>query len=184
MPRPAVPAGLAFLLALSLGGCTQQEAASGGPSPRPSPTYELPPRPVRPGEIPVSAAPVQDGEIRFQVIGLQKGLDGFFGSHAEWKAKGQYVVVRIVTENAGRTNARFDATEQKLLTSGGTAYRIDKFTQATKRQPETFLLGAGVRIEMDLWFDIPDGAEATGIQLFGSPPLGFRTTPGTTVPLP
>ncbi|GAA3445868.1 DUF4352 domain-containing protein [Planomonospora venezuelensis] len=181
MPRRTALAAAAVLTVLATGCSPEPERP---PRAAPSPTYELPARAVRPGEIPVTSAPVQDGEIRFQVIGLQKGLSGFFGSHAEWQAKGQYVVVRILMENPNRANSRFDAGKQRLVTAGGTAHAIDPFTQAIKRQPERFLLGAGVRVEMDLWFDVPEDAEPTAVRLFGDPPLGLARTDGVTVPLP
>ncbi|MEU4534158.1 DUF4352 domain-containing protein [Streptosporangium sp. NPDC023825] len=176
----------AALAAALLSGCAGAEpAAPASPPGTPTPTYELPPRPVRPGEIPVRSAPVTDGDTRFQVVGLQKGLSGFFGSHAEWQAKGQYVVVRILVENPGRTNARFDAKRQKLIASDGAAYAIDKFAQAIKRQPDELPLGAQVRIELDLWYDIPKEAKVSAIRLFGDPPLGVTGgTDGVQVPLP
>ncbi|MBG0817461.1 DUF4352 domain-containing protein [Planomonospora sp. ID82291] len=185
MSRIAVRAAVAVLLLMPATACTGQpeprtDAASGAVA---TPAYALPPRPVRPGETRITAAPVQDGDTRFQVIGLQKGLSGFFASHAEWQARGQYVVVRIVADNPGRTNSRFDAKRQRLLTSDGTAHPVDAFAQATKRQPDAFLLGAGVRVEMDLWFDIPEEASVTAVRLYGDPPLGYTRTDGATVPL-
>lgn len=155
-----------------------------GPLRHAHPRLRPDPRPVRPGERPVNAPPVTDGDTRFQVIGLQTGLRGFFGTHAEWQAKGQYVVVRIVVENPGRANSRFDAKRQKLITADGTAHGIDRFAQAIKRQPDTLPLGAEVRIELDLWFDIPEEAKAAAVQLFGDPPLGVGgSTDGVKVPL-
>ncbi|WP_449063149.1 DUF4352 domain-containing protein [Planomonospora algeriensis] len=185
MPRTAVLAAAAVLLLAPAAACSGPQEPRPEPASRfaATPTYELPPRPVRPGEIRVTAAPVQDGDVRFQVIGLQKGLSGFFASHAEWQARGQYVVVRIVADNPGRTNSRFDAGKQRLLTSDGTAHPVDAFAQATKRQPDAFLLGAGVRVEMDLWFDVPEEASVTGVRLYGDPPLGYTRTDGVTVPL-
>jgi hypothetical protein len=175
----------AVMASAVLTGCTATgPARSASPSATPTPTYKLPPRPVRPSERPVDAKPVNDGDTRFQVIGLQTGLRGFFGSHAEWQAKGQYVVVRIVVENPGRTNSRFLAKRQRLVAADGTTYGIDDFAQATKRQPDTLPIGAEVRIEMDLWFDIPKEAKVTAIRLFGDPPLGSRAaTDGAEVPL-
>ncbi|GAA3083107.1 DUF4352 domain-containing protein [Streptosporangium carneum] len=179
---PKLFTGAAVSLVL-LTGCSENAPAA--PTPSPTPTYPLTPRPVRPGERPVTAAPVTDGDTRFQVIGLQTGLAGFFGSHAEWQAKGQYVVVRIVVDNPGRTNSRFEARRQRLLTSDGGSYGVDNFTQAIKRQPDTLPVGAEVRIEMDLWFDVPKAAKVTAIRLYGDPPLGVGgTTDGITVPLP
>jgi Domain of unknown function (DUF4352) len=177
--------GAAIASSAVLAGCTGTDPArSASPTATPTPTYELPPRPVRPSERPIAAQPVNDGDTRFQVIGLQTGLSGFFGSHAEWQAKGQYVVVRIVVENPGRANSRFLAKRQKLITADGATHNVDDFAQAIKRQPDTLPLGAEVRIEMDLWFDIPKEAKVTAIRLFGDPPLGSRTaTDGAEVPL-
>ncbi|MGC5012838.1 DUF4352 domain-containing protein [Streptosporangium sp. DT93] len=188
MRNPLLALTGALLAVATMSGCTGTDrGASASPSPTgsPTPAYDLPPRPVRPGEIPVRAAPVIDGETRFQVIGLQKGLSGFFGSHAEWQAKGQYVVVRVVVENTGRTTSHFDAMLQRLVAADGTAHAPNKFAQAIKRQPETFSLGAQVRVEMDLWYDIPKEAKVSAIRLFGDPPLGVTGgTDGVQVPLP
>ncbi|MEU8199665.1 DUF4352 domain-containing protein [Streptosporangium sp. NPDC049046] len=184
--KPIAGAALAALLLSGLSGCSgAPQANPASPQATPTPTYELPPRPVRPGESAVKAAPVTDGDTRFQVIGLQKGLSGFFGSHAEWQAKGQYVVVRILVENPGRTNSRFDAKRQKLVAADGATYTVDKFAQAIKRQPDELPLGAQVRIELDLWYDIPKEAKVSAIRLFGDPPLGVGgSTDGVQVPLP
>ncbi|GAA3033053.1 DUF4352 domain-containing protein [Streptosporangium longisporum] len=188
MRNPLIVLTGAVLAAAVTAGCTGTDpgkTAAPRAVPSPTPTYELPPRPVRPGEIPVRAAPVTDGETRFQVIGLQKGLDGFFGSHAEWRAKGQYVVVRVVVENLARTTAHFDAKRQKLVAADGTSHAPNKFAQAIKRQPDTLSLGAQVRVEMDLWYDIPEEAKVSAIRLFGDPPLGVTGgTDGAQVPLP
>ncbi|WP_242676095.1 DUF4352 domain-containing protein [Streptosporangium minutum] len=175
----------AALCGVLLTGCTGTgQPRSAAPSATPTATYELAPRPVRAGERPVSAAPVSDGDGRFQVIGLQTGQSILFGTHAEWPAKGQYVVVRIVVENSARSNSGFDAKRQKLVTADGAAYGIDRFAQAIKRQPDTLPLGAGVRVEMDLWFDIPKEAKVAAVRLFGDPPLGIRgSTGGVEVPL-
>jgi hypothetical protein len=179
--------GAVIASAAVLAGCTGTDPArSASPTaiPTPTPTYELPPRPVRPSERPIAAKPANDGDTRFQVIGLQTGLSGFFGTHAEWQAKGQYVVVRIVVENPGRANSRFVAGRQRLVAADGATYAVDKFAQAIKRQPDTLPLGAEVRIEMDLWFDIPKEAKVTAIRLFGDPPLGSSAaTDGAEVPL-
>ena len=76
------------------GGPSTPTATTGPPatpttSTVPTPTYELPARPVRVNETPVKAAPVDDGDTRFQVIGIQAGQGSLSGSHAEVPAKGQ-----------------------------------------------------------------------------------------------
>ncbi|WP_433255846.1 DUF4352 domain-containing protein [Streptosporangium sp. CA-135522] len=187
MRSPLTRFTVAALVGLLLTGCTETGRPGSAPSatPTPTPTYNLAPRPVRPGERPINARPVTDGDGRFQVIGLQTGLSTIFGTHAEWPAKGQYVAVRVVVENPGRANSRFDAKRQKLVTADGATYGINRFVQAIKRQPDTLPLGAEVRIELDLWFDIPKDAKVAAIQLFGDPPLGVGgSTDGVKVPLP
>ncbi|GAA4231944.1 hypothetical protein FHR32_005929 [Streptosporangium album] len=183
MRTPPTRLAGAVLAGALLTGCT----GTGPPesaAPSVTPTYDLAPRPVRPGERAIHARPVTDGDNRFQVIGLQAGMSSLFGTHAEWQAKGQYVVVRIVVENPGRANSRFDAKRQKLIAADGTAYGIDRSAQAIKRQPDTLPLGAEIRIELDLWFDIPKEAKIAAIQLFGDPPLGVGgSTQGVKVPL-
>ncbi|MFF5204476.1 DUF4352 domain-containing protein [Streptosporangium sp. NPDC000396] len=183
MRNPLIVFAGAALAGALLTGCSETGPA-GSAAPSATPTYALTPRPVRPGERPINAQSVTDGDTRFQVIGLQTGLSSFIGSHGEWQAKGQYVVVRVVVSNPGRTNSRFDAKRQKLITADGAAHGIDRFAQAIKRQPDTLPLGAEVRIEMDLWFDIPKEAKVVAVQLFGDPPLGVGgTTDGARVPL-
>lgn len=151
--------------------------------PQTRPTYDLPPRQVRVNETPIHAAPVTDGDARFQVIGLQSGQASLSGSHAEWPAKGQFVTVRVVVENPGRSTSRFDARKQLLVTADGRTFPVDDTAQITKRQPREISVGAGVRIEMDLWFDIPKNAQPAAVKLYGDPPIGYPSTEGVRVPL-
>src|SRR3954462_5297133 len=60
------------------------------PPPPATPTYELPPRPVRPDEKPLKMAPVQDGDTQFQLIGLTADQPELTGSHVQFEAKGAY----------------------------------------------------------------------------------------------
>ncbi|GAA3314025.1 hypothetical protein [Nonomuraea dietziae] len=44
-------------------------------------------------------------------------------------------------------------------------------------------MGSGVRIELDLWFDIPKDAKPAAVKLYGDPPIGYPSTEGVQVPL-
>ncbi|MEU4698494.1 DUF4352 domain-containing protein [Nonomuraea dietziae] len=166
----------------ALASCSP-EPAKPQAKPQAKPTYDLPARQVRANETPIHAAPVNDGDARFQVIGLQAGQASLSGSHAEWPAKGQFVTVRVVVENPGRSTSRFDARKQRLITADGRAFPIDDPAQITKRQPLEIPVGSGVRIELDLWFDIPKDATPAAVKLYGDPPIGYPSTEGVQVPL-
>lgn len=151
-----------------------------------TPTYELPPRPVRDGETAVRAAPVQSGDLAFTVIGLHGGMPELVGSHADVRPKnGQFVRVRLITENRGRTTATFTSGKQLLVAADGATYRPDRVAMLVKRQPAAIDVGAAVRIELDLWYDIPRASRAAALRLVGTPSVGAAADPpGTDVKLP
>ncbi|MGW5684500.1 DUF4352 domain-containing protein [Nonomuraea sp. NPDC003754] len=180
MRRPVLTACALVALSALLAACSPAPPPA---KPQASPTYDLPARPVRVNEVPIHAAPVTDGDTRFQVIGLQTGQASLSGSHAEWPAKGQFVTVRVVVENPGRSTSRFDARKQRLVTADRREFPISDTAQITKRQPVEIPVGAGVRMEMDLWFDIPKDARPTAVKLYGDPPIGYPTTDGVRVAL-
>ncbi|MFE3447833.1 DUF4352 domain-containing protein [Nonomuraea sp. NPDC059194] len=172
-----------ILIACALVALTSCSSAPAPERAQARPTYDLPARPVRVNEVPIHAAPVTDGDARFQVIGLQTGQASLSGSHAEWPAKGQFITVRVVVENPGRSTSRFDARRQRLVIADGRTFPISDTAQITKRQPVEIPVGAGVRLEMDLWFDIPKDARPTAIKLYGDPPIGYPGTDGAQVSL-
>ncbi len=173
--------GFTAFAAISLSGC------SGGPAkatPSPSPTYVIPAEAARPDETVITAKPVVDGQMRFRVLGFRDGMPSIFGSHAEWNAKGQYVRVRVLIESTDRTNQRFDAKQQLLVASDGRTFPIDDAAQTTKRQPGELPVGSFVRMEFDLWYDVPKDVRVTKIRFFADPPLGaIGPSKGVDVPL-
>jgi hypothetical protein len=174
---------LVSLVAATLGSaaCT---GTDGEAEPRPSPTYPMAPHTVRPDERPQSGKTVRDGEFLFTVLGLTDGMRAMFGSHAEFPAKGQFVRIRLVVENTGRNIQRFDTRRQLLITDDGTRHTIDNVVMTIKRQPPEFDVGSGIRVEFDLWYDVPVAVKPTAIYLNGYPPLGDPDpTDGTDVPL-
>ncbi|RZS34914.1 hypothetical protein EV193_108264 [Herbihabitans rhizosphaerae] len=162
-------------------GCSSAEQ----PAPPPVTTYELPARTVRPDEKPLRVPPMREGETEFTLIGLTTGIETLIGSHAEWKAKGRYTRARLVIVNNGRTNIEFDARRQLLvLSTGGTAVPDDQAMQI-KRQPSAIPLGAVVRVEFDLYYDIPVDAKPTALRVFGGPTLtDMKDAESIDIPLP
>ncbi|MEU5879731.1 DUF4352 domain-containing protein [Spirillospora sp. NPDC047279] len=139
-------------------------------SPEAAPTYELSPRPVRPDEKVLKIAPVSDGDTAFKAIGITT-LPEITGSHANMKPEGQYVRVRVEMVNNGRTTTLVDVDKQRLVASDGSASKPDYDAMIIKRQPFKLDLGAAMRVEMDLWYDIPKTARPASLKLFGGSTL-------------
>jgi hypothetical protein len=168
----------------SLSGCSGGSGESSEAAPSPSPTYVIPAETARPDETVIKAAPVVDGQMRFRVLGFHDGMPSMFGSHAEWNAKGQYARVRVLIESTDRTNQKFDAKQQLLVAADGRTFAIDSFAQAIKRQPDELPVGSFVRMEFDLWYDVPKDVKITKIRFFADPPLGaIGPSKGVEVPL-
>lgn len=173
----------AVTAALVLAGCgTDQDQPAPTES---SATYELPPRPVRPDEVVLAGEPVVDGDTSFSLIGLSTGMEQLIGSHAEFEARnGQFVRIRLVVVNVGRSGVLFETGHQQLVLADGTTATPDLTTMMVKRQPDTFDLGAGVRVEFDLYYDVAADAEPTALRAFGGPTLtDMKDAEGTDIPL-
>jgi hypothetical protein len=171
-----------MLLAVVLTGCSNTV-----PSPVQAPasaTYELGPRQVRPGETALRLPAANNGDTVFTLIGLTTGIPTIVGSHAEWQAKGQYVRIRLVVTSTGRTSVLFDTRRQLLVDAKGTAVAPDDQAMLIKRQPDKFDLGANVRVEFDLYYDIPKDAKPVALRAFGGPTLtDMQNVTGTDIKL-
>lgn len=174
---------LATLLTLAIAvvaGCDGDDE----PAARPSPTYPGQSRAVRVDERPLRGETVRDGEFLFTPIGLTDRVRSLFGSHAEFPADGQFVRVRLIIENTGRNIQRFYARQQLLVTDTDTRHGVAPEAMTIKRQLMELDVGSGVRVEFDLWYDIPVTAKPTAIWLVGRPPLGSEApTDGVLVEL-
>jgi Domain of unknown function (DUF4352) len=165
--RTAALLPLGCLVTALLAGCAGPAPAPAAP---PTPTYQLPPRPVRPGETALALAPRQAGDTQFTLIGLSS-LDSILGSHAEMNPKGRYIRVRLVIVNTGRSGTAFDTKRQQLVTADGVAHDVDPQAMLIKRQPGDFDLGANVRVEFDLYYDVPRDARPVALRVHGGPTL-------------
>jgi hypothetical protein len=141
-------------------------ACASAPPPGP-PVYDLPARPVRTDEISLHVPPTMSGDTQFELMGLTSGMSTVIGSHADWPAKGQFVRIRVAVTNTGRTTALFDSRHQMLVASDGSSRHPDDQAMLIKRQPAEVDLGSTVRLEFDLWFDIPKDAHPTALRAFG-----------------
>lgn len=169
MRVPPLAGGL-ILVALAATGCS----ATGAPdeaAPSSQGTYVESPRTVRPDEIPLDGRTVQDGDTTFSLVGLSEHMPTLLGSHAEIQARGQFVRVRLVISNVGRSSVLFDTERQLLVLKDGSTAVPDLPTMMVKRQPHTFDLGAAVRLEFDLYWDVPKDAEPVALRAFGGPTL-------------
>jgi hypothetical protein len=164
-------AGGLVLIAVAVTGCSTAETPAKAP-PSSSATYVEPPRKVRPDEIPLNGKPVQDGDTVFSLVGLSEHMPTLIGSHVEFQAKkGQFVRIRLVVVNVGRSGVLFDPQRQLLVLGDGSTAVPDLPTMITKRQPAQFDLGAAVRVEFDLYYDVAKDAKPVALRAFGGPTL-------------
>ena len=173
-PR-AVRAGAALLptiaAALVLTGCSGSGHAKGPPS------YPVPAETAREGESVLQGRTGQSADMRFTVIGFREGMTDVMGTHAAMNAKGAFTRIRLLAVNTGRDIQVFDTWKQRLVTTDGRAHSPDVNATMVKRQPERLSVGAAMRVEFDLWFDVPRGAKSRAVRLSGSPPVGAVSQP-------
>lgn len=171
--------------------CATALCACSAPAPAPAPTsqkapvtpvYSEVPRPVRPDEKPIHITGA-DGDTGYTLIGLTR-LPALVGSHAEMRAAGEFLRIRVLVTNKGRSTVRFDTARQLLVLTGGATQRTDSEAMLVKRQPGEFDLGSGVRVEFDLYYDVPPGTRAVALRAHGGPALSdMSDREGTDIPL-
>jgi hypothetical protein len=162
-----------------LAGC--QAATPSAPLPT---TYELPPRQVRPDETALKVPPAKNGDTEFTLLGLAAGLPSITGSHTEFPAKGQFVRLRLVVTNTGTSSVLFDTKRQLLVDDKGAAHPPEGQAMLIKRQPGQFDLGHSVRVEFDLYWDIPKDVKPVALRAFGGPTItDMKNLTGTDIKL-
>ncbi|GAA0229082.1 DUF4352 domain-containing protein [Saccharothrix mutabilis subsp. mutabilis] len=152
-------------------GCADVPAVTEPPPSSGSATYPVPNVPVRPDEKVLRVPTAGDGETAFTLLGLTAELPSLVGSHAEMPAKGQYVRIRMSVVNNGRSSVQFNARKHVLIDDRKAEHAVDLQAMLIKRQPDTLDLGANVRLEYDVYYDIPKDAKPLGIKVFGGPTL-------------
>ncbi|WP_160160841.1 DUF4352 domain-containing protein [Actinomadura sp. K4S16] len=176
-PRRRPRAGTALagaalaLAALALAGCSGSGHATSLPD------YKIPAEKAREGEAVPEGRTGKSADMRFTVVGFRESMTDVMGTHAAMNAKGAFTRVRLLAVNTGRDIQVFDTWKQRLVTTDGRTYSPDVNATMIKRQPERISVGASMRVEFDLWFDVPRGAKTKAVRLYGSPPVGATSDP-------
>ncbi len=171
---------------LAAAGCGGEAPIEVGPetTTTSAPTYPVPEQTVRPDEKPLRVPTTPDGDTAFTLIGLTTGLPSIIGSHAEFDAKGQFVRIRMSVINNGRSSVSFDARRHVLIDDRGAEHTADSQAMTIKRQPETIDLGANVRLEYDVYYDLPEDAKPATLRVYGGPTLtDLKDESSTEIPL-
>ncbi|HEY3033524.1 MAG TPA: DUF4352 domain-containing protein [Streptosporangiaceae bacterium] len=157
-------------LGTALAGCTAGSGPAPSPAPAASPTYPLPPRPVRLSETPVAGATAVSEQTSVAVIGVRAHMPLLAGTHADFQPRGEFDRLRVVVQNDSRTFLSLTPADMLLVTADGTAHRPDGQAMVIKRQPEAIELGSQGRVEFDLYYDVPTGSKLRLLRLAGFDP--------------
>jgi hypothetical protein len=150
----------------------------------PAATYPVPPQTVRPDEKPLKIPTTADGDTAFTLVGLTTEIPTLIGSHAEFHAKGQFVRIRMSVVNNGRSSVSFAARRHVLVDDHEVEHTTDSQAMTIKRQPETIDLGANVRLEYDVYYDLPKDAKPLALRVYGGPTLtDLKDESSTEIPL-
>ncbi|TDD70309.1 DUF4352 domain-containing protein [Actinomadura rubrisoli] len=172
--RPRAPlacAALALAAATALAGC------SGSGHAKSAANYKIPPEKARDGETATSGKTGRSADMQFTVIGFHEEMTEVMGTHGVMGARGAFTRVRLLAVNTGRDIQVFDTWKQRLVTADGRTHTPDVNATMIKRQPERLSVGAAMRVEFDLWFDVPRGARTRAVRLYGSPGVGAVSDP-------
>ncbi|MEV6275330.1 hypothetical protein [Nocardia sp. NPDC051832] len=148
------------LLALPLVAC----GSPGDPAPAPAPTTTA-----------FARTPEDCTELTVTALEVQPGVANLFGTHAELLPKGQFVRVRIAIGNTGSRVHDTRSEDYQLVDTAAAGHRLGIDPMRVERQLFELQIGAGNRLEMDLWYDIPVGAVPHELR---------DTVCASTIPLP
>jgi hypothetical protein len=182
--RPWAPAAIVLASAvvagaLALASGSASEHATGPP------TYHLPAEKVREDEAVPQGKAGRSADMLYTVIGFREGMTEVMGTHAALGSQGTFTRIRVLAVNTGRDIQVFDVWQQRLVTADGRVLSPDVNATMIKRQPERLSVGAAMRAEFDVWFDVPRGAKVRAVRLYGSPPVGAVSDPAPAeIPLP
>ncbi|MEV0251263.1 hypothetical protein AB0H76_32040 [Nocardia sp. NPDC050712] len=133
---------LMLLLALPLVAC-------GAPEPESAPI---------PASTSFARTPEDCSELAITALEVQPGVANLFGTHAELLPKGQFVRVRIAITNTGNRVHDTRSEDYQLVDTAAAGHRMSIDAMRVKRQLSDLEIGAGNRLELDLWYDLPVGA--------------------------
>ena len=146
-------------------GCSSDSGAAAAPTPGASPTYLPAPRTARPFETPLATASATGPQVTVAVVGFRTHMLSIIGTHAEWLPKGEYERVRIALDNGMSTFRTFSTDRMLLVDGNGRTYEPDYDAMDIARQPATATVPAEGRLEMDLWFYLPERSVVKALRL-------------------
>ncbi|GAB2677317.1 DUF4352 domain-containing protein [Nocardia goodfellowii] len=135
---------------------------------------ESEPVPV-PTSTPFARTQEDCSELAVHALEVQPGVANLFGTHAELLPKGQFVRVRVAITNTGDRVHDTRPEDYHLVDTGSGGHRIGVDAMRVERQLFELQIGAGNRLEMDLWYDLPVGAVPHELR---------DTVCASTIPLP
>ncbi|GAA3462144.1 DUF4352 domain-containing protein [Saccharothrix longispora] len=176
---------VAVAASVLVGGCTGGPVQTGStPTASSAETYPVPVQTVRPDERALHVPTTSDGDTAFTLLGLTTGIDAIIGSHAEFEAKGRFVRVRMSVVNNGRSSVSFAARRHVLVDDRKGEHATDAQAMTIKRQPDVVDLGANVRLEYDVYYDLPEDVKPLALRVYGGPTLtDLEDGTGTDIPL-
>ncbi|GAA4230788.1 hypothetical protein GCM10022254_26450 [Actinomadura meridiana] len=174
--RPWAPAAIVLGSAV-VAAAVALPGGSGSEHATTTPTYHLPAEKVRESEAVPEGKTGRSADMLYTVIGFREGMTEVMGTHAAMESRGTFTRIRLLAVNAGRDIQVFDVWQQRLVITGGKVLSPDVNATMIKRQPERLSVGAAMRVEFDLWFDVPRGAKVGAVRLYGSPPVGAVSDP-------
>ncbi|MFI9504479.1 hypothetical protein [Nocardia sp. NPDC052566] len=124
---------------------------------------------------PETRTPQDCDKLTVTALEVEPGIGYLLGTHAEWLPKGQFVRVRVAITNTDRAFHTTNSDDYQLTDAADAPHPVSIDAIRIKRQPLEITLGAGNRLELDLWYDIP----------LNTAPRQLRDTVcSTTIPLP
>ena len=140
-------------VAVLTGGCTD-------------PSSE-PPAASATADVRQNASAIRSGHLRMQVLTARCGIFVLSGTHALLDATGEFCRLRIRVESSDSSGHEFSPYAQRLVLAGGQELAPSNGAMAVRRQPEKVPLGADDLAEVVVLWDIPAGAEVSGVRLVG-----------------
>ena len=176
----ALAAGLTIGLVIPRGGAAPDVASGTGPV---GPALEPPTSddPVATGatdETGATPEPVALDVFAVDVVTHECGIAAVTGDHAQWLADGAYCRVRVWVTNTDVLTHPFDPMAQELVLDGGDTVPPEFDAMNIREQPREFELGREVRIEFDLWFDVPEDAVPSGLRWHAAGATAETPLPG------
>lgn len=129
-----------------------------------------------PATAPRTPARVTGAALAAEVLDTTCGLVAVRGDHADWLADGRYCRLRLAVTNTERATHVWDASAQEVIDASGEAYAANLNATQIADQPTSVVVKPGNRLELDAWFDVPEGTQVVAARLTAPAAREQRTT--------